>query len=151
MKAEKIVVHCSATPGDRDIDISDVRAWHLKRGFRDVGYHFFIKLDGTIQRGRRCDEQGAHVYGHNSDSIGICYAGGIGSNGKPKNTLTFRQELSLIEVVKSLQLVFGDLPVYGHRDLSPDKDGDGVVERHEWLKACPSFDVKTVLGGLCKR
>lgn len=147
----RIIVHCSATKPDHDLTIDDVRGWHKARGWRDVGYHYFIRLDGTVEIGRPWHTQGAHVRGHNNDTLGICYAGGVNAKGKPANTLTMQQQLALIELVKAIQLVMGPLPVFGHRDLSPDKDGDGVVEPHEFLKACPSFDVIDVLGPLCQR
>jgi N-acetylmuramoyl-L-alanine amidase len=72
----RIIIHCTATPEGRDVTISDVRKWHIARGWRDVGYHFLIRLDGTVETGRPIEQAGAHVKGFNSDSIGIAYAGG---------------------------------------------------------------------------
>lgn len=137
-----IVIHCSATYEGRPYDVEDIRAMHKRRGFRDVGYHFVIKLDGTIQKGRDIDEMGAHVKGHNSHSIGVCYIGGLDNDGKPKDTRTPEQKQSLKKLVDILSVIYPDAETLGHRDLSPDLDGDGVIEKHEWTKSCPVFDVR---------
>lgn len=71
----ELVIHCSATHNGKDIDIEDIRQWHKDRGWQDIGYHYVIKRDGTIQCGRLESEIGAHVKGHNSNSIGICLVG----------------------------------------------------------------------------
>jgi N-acetylmuramoyl-L-alanine amidase len=77
-KVNKIIIHCTATPEGRDVSIDEVRRWHVKeRGWRDVGYHFLIRLDGTVEEGRPIEMTGAHTRGHNWDSIGIAYAGGM--------------------------------------------------------------------------
>ena len=87
------------------------------------------------------DEVGAHVAGFNAYSIGVCYAGGLDKNGKSKDTRTQAQKAALLRVVIGLIHKYPGAKVCGHRDLSPDKDKDGKVERHEWLKDCPCFDV----------
>lgn len=145
-KINKIVVHCSATREGQDHDVDDIRRWHKAKGWRDVGYHYVIKLDGTVQAGRPESQPGSHVAGHNADSIGIVYIGGLAANGvTPKDTRTQAQKVALRSLIGTLKLKHQDPLVLGHRDLSPDKDRDGVVERHEWLKACPCFDVRTQL------
>lgn len=77
----KVIMHCAATPDDNEpgsrwyeLDISEVRKWHKAKGWRDVGYHYFIKRSGEIQEGRAVGTTGAHTLGHN-DAIGVCYAG----------------------------------------------------------------------------
>jgi N-acetylmuramoyl-L-alanine amidase len=74
-KINKIVVHCSDSDIHNHDDITVIDEWHLERGFRKVGYHFYIKKDGTVQKGRELYEIGAHCKGQNSDSIGICLGG----------------------------------------------------------------------------
>ena len=75
---DKIIVHCSATPRHKDFSAEDIRDWHVKgNGWDDIGYHFVIRLDGSIEYGRMVDKYGAHVKSHNYDSIGICYIGGM--------------------------------------------------------------------------
>lgn len=140
-----IIIHCSATPEGRDIDIKWIERSHIKRGFKRVGYHYVIKLDGTIEEGRGLNEVGAHVEGFNAHSIGICYVGGLDEKGRPKDTRTPAQKNVLRGLVQSLICQFPGVSLCGHRDLSPDRDGDGVIEKHEWMKACPSFDVLTGL------
>lgn len=136
-----IVIHCSATKEGQDVTIEEIAKWHRARGFKRVGYHYVIRLDGRVENGRGLQEVGAHVQGHNANSIGICYVGGLDAKGKPKDTRTEAQRKALRDLVKGLVCQYPNAIVCGHRDLSPDKDGDGVVEPHEWLKACPCFDV----------
>lgn len=126
-KITEIVVHCAATPAGADFDIEDIRKWHVdERGWSDVGYHYVILLDGTIQLGRNLDVVGAHVAGHNLNSIGICYIGG--SNGE--DTRTDEQKESLEFLLNTLKRIFKKASILGHRDY------EGVA------KSCPSFDAK---------
>jgi N-acetylmuramoyl-L-alanine amidase len=93
-KINKIILHCSATPEGRHHDVADIRRWHLKRGFNDIGYHFLIHIDGTVEEGRPLNKQGAHCSGQNRGSIGICYVGGMSKDmkkAKDTNTSTERQ------------------------------------------------------------
>jgi N-acetylmuramoyl-L-alanine amidase len=124
----KIILHCSATPGGRDVTVDDIRRWHLANGWDDIGYHFCIYADGSIHRGRDLDKSGAHTYGHNRNSIGICYIGGVDKDMNPTDTMTEMQDIAVIELVKSLRLIFGHLSLHGHNEFSS--------------KSCPSFDVQ---------
>ena len=137
-----IVVHCTASREGQDLDVSDIDRMHKARGFSMVGYHYLIKLDGTVQEGRPLDRRGAHVKGYNSKSVGIAYVGGVDDNLKAKDTRTELQIASMVMLLQDLKKKFPKAEVLGHRDLSPDKDGDGIIERHEWLKNCPSFDIR---------
>lgn len=137
-----IVDHCSATKEGQHFTAADIDRWHRERGFRCIGYHYVVLLDGTIEKGRSDWQIGAHVKGHNKDSIGVCYIGGLDANGKPKDTRTPSQKEALLKLHKELKTKFPNAEIIGHRDLSPDLDGDGVVEKHEWLKACPCYDAK---------
>lgn len=161
-----IVVHCSASPsgkrlggglGDRRITATQViDTWHANRvppfrrdpaavaaynpGLPHIGYHYVVDLDGATLTGRRLSETGAHAgKAYNARSIGICLVGGA----EPQARYTRAQWDSLRKLVVSLQGTLPDgVQVLGHRDLSPDADGDGQVEPHEWLKTCPGFDVQ---------
>jgi N-acetylmuramoyl-L-alanine amidase len=127
-KINRIIIHCSATKSDHDIDVSDVRQWHLDRGWSDIGYHYFVDIRGNGFKGRPIEKRGAHVRGHNHDSIGICYAGGIGNDGKPKDTLTDSQRRKIEQYIKAIRAVFGEhVSVHGHNEYAN--------------KACPSFKV----------
>lgn len=141
-KIELIVVHCSATREGTDVTIDDIRQWHRKRGFRDVGYHFVVYRDGTVVEGRPLEQVGAHVKGHNRHSVGICYIGGLSAIGEIKDTRTDAQKVALRELLKDLKRRYPKARVCGHRDLSPDRNGDGIISDYEWLKACPCFNAK---------
>lgn len=138
----RIFIHCTATREGQDIDARTIRRWHLARGWRDIGYHFVIRLDGSIERGRDEATVGSHVAGFNTGSIGVVYAGGLDAQGRPKDTRTPEQLEAMQRLVRALVAAYPGAEVLGHRDASPDTDHDGVVEPHEWLKACPCFDVR---------
>lgn len=78
--------------------------------------------------------------GSNANSIGICYIGGLDADGKPKDTRTEEQKASLFFLLQQLREQFPDAMICGHRDFSPDLNGDGIIEPWEWMKACPCFD-----------
>lgn len=139
-----IVVHCSATKSTQDIGAAEIREWHMSppRNWRDIGYAAVIRRNGTIEFGRHFDEVGAHVLGKNATTVGICLVGGLDADGEPACNFTDAQKESLGVLVLMLRLAYPGASVLGHRDLSPDLDGDGIVEPHEWLKACPCFDVR---------
>lgn len=142
-KINHIVLHCSATKEGQHVNVQDIDRWHRQRGFRKIGYHYVILLDGTIAKGRDIAEVGAHVEGNNSNSIGICYVGGLDRNGKPKDTRTEEQKASMFYLLQQLTEQFPGARICGHRDFSPDRNGNGIIEPFEWLKACPCFDAKT--------
>ncbi len=139
----RIVVHCSAA---RPLAASkqtaaDIDAMHRRdRGWRKIGYHWFVRVDGTKEKGRDESEIGAGVFGFNANSIHICYAGGLNPAGKAEDTRTHAQRIALAEIIADAKRRHAKARVMGHRDLSPDKDGDGKVEPHEWLKECPCHD-----------
>lgn len=137
-----IVVHCSATPQSRDIGAKEIDAMHRQRGWSGIGYHFVIRRNGAIEPGRPLNQHGAHTKGHNYHSWGICLIGGGDKREGAEQNYSPEQMASLRMVIKSLKQIAPQAEVLGHRDLSPDVDNDGVIERHEWLKECPCFPVK---------
>ena len=139
-KIHYIVVHCTATLPHQDIGVKEIDRMHRRRGWSKCGYHLVIKQDGTEEVGRPLSEIGAHVKGFNRNSIGIVYVGGLNADGKPQDTRTEAQKKALRFRLMALKQLFPDAKIVGHRDLSPDKNGNGIIERHEWLKACPCFD-----------
>lgn len=141
-----IVVHCSATGPTADIGVAQITQWHKQRGFDTVGYHYVIRRNGTVETGRRESEIGAHVRGHNANSIGVCLAGGVDARGKPENNFTPRQFSALETLLRELKGRYPHARILGHRDLSPDKNSDGRITPDEFIKACPSFDVAQWLG-----
>jgi N-acetyl-anhydromuramyl-L-alanine amidase AmpD len=140
-KIDMIVIHCSATEAGKDYGVDEVREWHKSRGFNDIGYHYLIRIDGTVEKGRNITVTGAHAKGYNRRSIGICYVGGL-KDSKPYDTRTPEQIKSMNIIVKNLKDCFNIKTVVGHRDLSVDLNGDGVVTKDEWMKSCPCFEVK---------
>jgi N-acetyl-anhydromuramyl-L-alanine amidase AmpD len=88
---------------------------------------------------------GAHAKGFNRNSVGVCLVGGVDESGRSAMTFTPAQLRTLDVVIEDMELMFPDAVTLGHRDLSPDKDGDGIVERHEWMKDCPCLDVRHFL------
>lgn len=134
----ELIVHCTATPEGRDCTVADIRAEHKRQGWSDIGYHYVIYRDGTIQEGRDVDIVGAHCAagGHNQHSIGICYVGGLENKPgvpynklKAKDTRTEEQRLSLLSLLCNLKKLYPKAKVYGHRDFEAHKE-------------CPSFDAK---------
>ena len=141
-----IVVHCSATRADCALTTEDLETIHRRRGFRGIVYHYYIRRDGTVVNTRALELVGAHAKGHNAHSIGICYEGGLDVQGCPADTRTPEQCSALRLLVHQLLKRFrNNVRICGHRDLSPDRNGDGVVEPEEWVKECPCFEVSKAL------
>ncbi len=142
-----LVLHCSATRPSQDIDRATIEAWHKAKGWSAIGYHFVIKRDGTLQLGRPLEEIGAHVEGFNSHSVGICMVGGLDEAGvgliNDRSGFTAAQWVTAHTLIPMLLKIWPAARIVGHRDLSPDVDGDGSVEQREWLKTCPGFDAAT--------
>ena len=146
---EAIVIHCSATREGVDVRASDIDKWHKERGWSMIGYNYVIDLDGTVEIGRPLSMSGAHCAdkgfsgkSYNLHSIGICYVGGLDKNGHSKDTRTDAQKLSMHKLVMELIEKYPITDVLGHRDASPDKNGDGVITKNEWVKTCPCFSVR---------
>ena len=137
-----IVIHCSATREDKSFTEYDLDICHRRRGFNGTGYHFYIRKNGDIKSTRPLERIGAHTRGFNKESIGICYEGGLDAHGCPADTRTPEQRAALKLLVHQLLETFPGSRVCGHRDLSPDRNGNGEIEPEEWIKACPCFEVK---------
>lgn len=137
----EIIIHCSATIEGQDFTVKQIDSSHQARGFNGIGYHFVVYRDGTIHRGRALAKAGAHCLNHNSNSIGICYIGGLDASRNPKDTRTNAQREALKTLVLMFKEIYPNAKVLGHRDTSPDKNKNGIIEKSEWLKACPCFDV----------
>ena len=144
-KIDMIVIHCSATRADVPLSPRQLDEMHRQRGFDGCGYHYYVRRDGEICTMRPVDRPGAHAKGYNQHSIGVCYEGGLDEQGRPADTRTELQKRSLRVLVRVLAMDFQTRRIVGHRDLSPDLNGDGVIEPEEWMKACPCFDVGTEL------
>ena len=131
----KIIIHCSATPEGRNNTIEDIDRWHRQRGFTRVGYHYVIHIDGEICEGRPEHIVGAHCYGQNQTSIGICYIGGLAKDcSTPKDTRTNNQKASMLQLLHHLKQKYPNATVHGHNEFAS--------------KDCPCFDVKNEYKGL---
>lgn len=145
LRTDYIVIHTSATPPGMDIGADTIRDWHKRQGWQDIGYHYVIRRDGTVELGRNVSLQGSHVKGYNYCSIGICLVGGVDASKRPEDNYTPEQKDALLTLLRGLKADYPKAEILGHRDLSPDLDGDGKIERHEWIKDCPCFDVRSWL------
>ena len=120
-----VFVHCSASDNPDHDDVSVIRKWHLERGWSDVGYHYFIKKDGTVQKGRSLERNPAAQKGHNTGSIAICV------HGLEKDKFTGASLNSLKMLCEEINKSYRDISFHGHCEVSS--------------KTCPVFDYKLVL------
>ena len=108
---ERVVVH-HVGEITRDVSAAEIHGWHLGNGWAGIGYHFVIRKDGTIERGRPQETIGAHAQGFNSTSIGINVVGDF-----EQEEPTAEQVESLARLIAYLTAQYGELSVCGHRDL----------------------------------
>ena len=128
-KINALVVHCAYTPPSMDIGAAEIRGWHVNdNGWSDIGYHYVIRRDGTVEHGRPVATAGAHVRGHNEDTIGICLIGGKSPGGKPEFNYTQRQMHALSDLLCDLRRKHSVDIIKGHRDYDTGKE-------------CPCFNV----------
>ena len=129
---KELHIHCSATK--QIVSADTIRRWHTSepRNWSDIGYHYVIT--GQIEFGRPLHRMPASARGHNKHAVAICYSGGLNpETGKPEDTRTPRQKELMIKLIKQLKAKYPKAKIHGHRDLSVDRDGDGV-EKHEFMK-----------------
>ena len=128
-KINKIIIHCTATPEGRDFSVEQIDKWHRAKGFDRIGYHYVIGRDGAVNAGRPLEMTGAHCQGHNADSVGVCYVGGVDASGRPKDTRTQSQREAMFKLIARLKESYPHATLHGHCEFA--------------AKACPSFNVKT--------
>lgn len=134
---EYIVIHCTGASASQTTQ-SIFDFWKNVKKWRAVGYHKLISADGKVEELAKPEQITNGVKGKNRKAYHICYKGGQGG----KDTRTEAQKLALLEEVKKAKKLFPNAKIVGHRDLSPDLNGDGIINPHEWTKECPSFEVK---------
>ena len=125
---KEIIIHCSATFPEQRVTVADITRWHRQLGWQTIGYHYVINQAGEVEEGRPVQEVGAHCKGHNTNSIGICYIGGLSIDGKPVDTRTDAQKDALLRLVRQLKEQHPNATVHGHNEFA--------------AKACPCFDVR---------
>ena len=124
----EIIIHCTATRPDANCTVESIRRYHMSLGWRDIGYHYVIYLDGSVHAGRPVEEVGAHCPGHNAQSIGIAYVGGLDADGHAADTRTEAQCLALLQLVRDLMEEHPITSIHVHNEFSN--------------RACPCFDVQ---------
>lgn len=118
------IIHCSATPNGKEFTVEKCRKMHKDMGWSDIGYHFLIYPDGSVHEGRPVELQGAHVKGHNADSIGTCLVG--------TDKFSVEQIASLIKLDKSFRHLYNrNMTTHGHNEFTN-------------LKTCPNFNVESL-------
>ena len=126
-----IVIHCTDTPEGREVTAEEVDRWHRERGFMMIGYHYLIRLDGTVEHGRPLFMKGAACNKKDCNACGIhiCYVGGRNNQGYTTDTRTLKQTNQLYQLLRRLKEQFPNATISGHRDWDRGK-------------ACPCFDAK---------
>lgn len=129
MKPDKFTVHCSDSANGVRVDISEIRQWHLARGFTDVGYHVVIQPDGEIQPGRGLNVVGAHVKGANEGNLGICLVG--------RDKFSKAQFDAMAKWIENVRRIYTIDPweVYGHYEFPSAR---------EQGKTCPNMDIRRI-------
>lgn len=133
-----IVVHCTATR--QSVSVEQILHFFKTRGWKAPGYHYIVSPDGTCRSTWPEHLVANGVKGHNADSVHVAYIGGIDAHGRPVDNRTPQQRAALKHIVTLLRAQYPKAMVCGHRDLSPDLDGNGRIEPWEYVKACPCFD-----------
>lgn len=121
-----LIIHCSAVMPFQTSSVESIRAYHISKGWSDCGYHYVIRRDGTIEKGRPEEKVGAHCLNHNKHSIGLCYEGGLDSNGKSADTRTPEQKEAMLNLLTELKKKYPNAIIVGHNTFSN--------------KACPCYD-----------
>ena len=130
-----LILHCSATRATDDYTVQRLLRDHRARGFRTIGYHFYIRRDGQVSQHRHLLEVGAHCRPFNRCSIGICYEGGLDACGQPADTRTPAQRQQLQLLLIRLHRLFPAARIMGHRDMP------GATP-----KACPCLNARREYG-----
>ena len=136
-KIKYIAVHCTA--GSQKATVNDLLAEFKRKGWKAPGYHYVITADGKIHQLLDTEKVSSGVKGFNSVTVNIAYTGGMDG----VDNRTDEQKKSLVTLLKLLRKRYPDAVIQGHRDFSPDLNGNGKIEKSEWIKMCPSFDAKT--------
>ena len=123
-----LILHCSAVGPDQTSSAAQIDTWHRQRGFHlGIGYHYVVRRNGEVERGRPEYMVGAHCLNHNAHSIGICYEGGLNARGQPADTRTEAQKAALRTLLADLHRRYPKALIVGHLDLNLHK-------------ACPCID-----------
>ena len=133
----EIIVHSTATPKGMNATAQDIDRWHRQKGYDCIGYHYVILRNGLIQQGRAVRIIGAHCKGHNVNTIGVAYVGGLNEDKQSADTRTGAQKIALNVLLGDLVKQYPTIKkISGHRDYCNT--------------ACPSFDASAEYQHLIK-
>ncbi|MBR1541213.1 MAG: N-acetylmuramoyl-L-alanine amidase [Bacteroidaceae bacterium] len=134
-----IIVHCSAVRPDQTSSAAQIDTWHRQQGWKlGIGYHYVIRRNGIVEKGRPEWMVGSHCLHHNSHSLGVCYEGGLDIRGQPADTRTEAQKEALLILLKELKGRYPRALIVGHHDLNPLKDCPCFDAAHEYADLQPS-------------
>lgn len=139
-KIERIFVHCTA--GSQKQTVEDLKSEFKRKGWKNPGYHYVVMPNGRIECMLPEDSISNGVQGYNSTAINVAYVGGIDTKGNGVDNRTDEQKKSLKSVLCELKKKYPNAEILGHRDISPDKNGNGIVDPWERIKECPCFNAK---------
>lgn len=137
-KIERIFVHCTAS--STKATKADILKEFKNKGWKNPGYHYLVERDGAVDNLLSIEDVSNGVKGYNATSINIAYIGGIDSKGNAIDNRTDEQKEALKGLLTGLHARFPRAKIMGHRDISPDKNGNGIVDAWERIKECPCFD-----------
>jgi len=136
-----IIIHCTAGPLWQSTE-EIKNYWRNKLGWKSYGYHHLISADGLDEYLTPIEQLSNGVKDFNSNSINICCKGGVDAKGNPTDNRTTAQIQTLTELIKKYKKLFPNAIVLGHRDFSTDQNGNGIIDRWEFIKSCPGYDVR---------
>lgn len=129
-RVTRVFLHCSAHDGEETDNAATMNRWHKERGWHGIGYHFFIRFDGTIEHGRSITKTPSAQKWHNRGTIAICCHGG--QDSKP-NAVTDAQFESLRRLCADIDEAYGGkITFHGHKEVA--------------ARGCPVYDYKSILG-----
>lgn len=140
-RVKRIVIHCTATP--QSTTTTQLMRSFKERGWAAPGYHLLVLPAGSIRQLWPLDRVANGARGYNATSVHVAWVGGVDASGRPTDNRTPAQRAALRELVRRLARRFPGAEIVGHRDLSPDLNGNGIVDPWERVKECPCFDVRS--------
>lgn len=145
-KIERIFVHCTAS--HQTASVNDIKNEFKRKCWKNPGYHYIVDPGGAIHQLLDDEKVSNGVRGYNQTAINVAYIGGIDAEGKATDNRTGPQKKALAKLLRLLRSRYPDAVILGHRDISPDTNGNGTVDPWERIKECPCFDAKTEYAGL---
>lgn len=153
-KITEVIIHCTANQEGTGMNAEGIRAMHMKfNGWNDCGYHYIIETDGSVVAMRPIEKEGAHCYGHNRNSIGIAYIGGLERGTKhPKDTMTKDMKMNMAQITARLLRAYELKPkdVKFHNEYNKSK-ACPCINKAEFIKLVTMYYNNTNLTTICVR